>query len=746
MCLVYAGGGGGAPGGTGGTGGGGAGASNGTGNAGTNGLGGGGGGSYGSTGYDSGAGGNGTVIISFLTTIPVTAIGAITGTPAVGSVLTVGSLTPSGAAGNVNYQWQESATSGGIYSNISGATSSTYTVSGSYAGDYIEVQVTGTGNYSGTVNSAYVGPVAIPVSGITVTGAGSATNVVIGNTLQMSAAVLPANATNSTVSWSVTNGTEQQQINSSTGLLTATGVGTVTVTASATDGSGITGTEQITVIPSWSAGPSDGGAYSGAPVNVGSNVVFTATATSTPDSYYLAICKTNSITANANAAPTCGGGSWCITSGYTSSGSQASCSYTTQAGDGRSNVWYGFVCDYNASPVCSSSSQGSGNNSSPFYVNHAPTFSATSNNGPVNPGSSVTFTATASPDSGDTSVTLYVCKTAAFNGSSCTGGQWCNSSAVSSNPSCSYTTGYTDGIGAINYYAYIVDNYGFQSTSNPISSSFTINDIPPVASNVSIANASPIVLTSGDTTTVTANFTVTDNNGCTNIDSGLTKTTAKFYRTALGVSCTPNNANCYAMSCTQDIGSCTGLTATYTCTAPVQFYADPTDSTATNYPNTTWSATAIPADSTGANIGGEASATAIMGSLTAFNATTSINYTSLGLASNTGTTDYTTEIDNEGNRIIDVEVDGYAQTSNDGNAMKCAIGTIPISYEKYSLSSGQDYTTQKAPLTGTATQLSSFDLNPGASAKKYIYWGIATPASGVGSSCSGKVDLTVVDH
>lgn len=93
-----------------------------------------------------------------------------------------------------------------------------------------------------------------------------------------------------------------------------------------------------------------------------------------------------------------------------------------------------------------------------------------------------------------------------------------------------------------------------------------------------------------------------------------------------------------------------------------------------------------------------------------------------------------------------MEVDGYAQTSNDGNAMKCAIGTIPISYEKYSLSSGQDYTTQKAPLTGTATQLSSFDLNPGASAKKYIYWGIATPASGVGSSCSGKVDLTVVDH
>jgi len=119
--------------------------------------------------------------------------------------------------------------------------------------------------------------------------------------------------------------------------------------------------------PCFSAGPSDGGSYSGAPTIFGNNVAFTATATDgQSDNYYLAICKTNSIIANNNSAPTCAGGNWCISSS-TASGSQASCNYVSQAGDG-SKAWYAFVCDYNASSSCSSSSQGTGNNGSPFYV------------------------------------------------------------------------------------------------------------------------------------------------------------------------------------------------------------------------------------------------------------------------------------------------------------------------------------------------------------------------------------------
>ena len=86
----------------------------------------------------------------------------------------------------------------------------------------------------------------VPVTGITITGAGGATTITTDNgTLQLSAAVLPANATNSTISWSLVNGTGQALINSS-GLVTAVANGTVTVIATANDGSGIFGNLVIT--------------------------------------------------------------------------------------------------------------------------------------------------------------------------------------------------------------------------------------------------------------------------------------------------------------------------------------------------------------------------------------------------------------------------------------------------------------------------------------------------------------------
>jgi uncharacterized protein YjdB len=95
----------------------------------------------------------------------------------------------------------------------------------------------------------------ILVTNITVSGAGNATTITtLGGTLQMYASVLPTNATNQTITWSVINGTGTGTI-SAGGLLTATGDGTVTVRAAATDGSSVVGTRiitisnQITIIP-----------------------------------------------------------------------------------------------------------------------------------------------------------------------------------------------------------------------------------------------------------------------------------------------------------------------------------------------------------------------------------------------------------------------------------------------------------------------------------------------------------------
>ena len=95
------------------------------------------------------------------------------------------------------------------------------------------------------------------VTSITLTGAGGATTITTdGGSLQLSASVLPANATNKTVTWSITSGTSLASINSTTGLVTAIDNGTVTVRATAKDGSGIYGSlviilsNQVTAVTS----------------------------------------------------------------------------------------------------------------------------------------------------------------------------------------------------------------------------------------------------------------------------------------------------------------------------------------------------------------------------------------------------------------------------------------------------------------------------------------------------------------
>jgi uncharacterized protein YjdB len=87
----------------------------------------------------------------------------------------------------------------------------------------------------------------VKVTGITVTGAGGSASIsTYGGTLQLSAAILPVNATNKNITWSVINGTGQASINS-TGLVTAISNGTVTAKALAADGSNVSGQLVLTI-------------------------------------------------------------------------------------------------------------------------------------------------------------------------------------------------------------------------------------------------------------------------------------------------------------------------------------------------------------------------------------------------------------------------------------------------------------------------------------------------------------------
>ncbi|TVY07487.1 Ig-like domain-containing protein [Paenibacillus cremeus] len=87
----------------------------------------------------------------------------------------------------------------------------------------------------------------VKVSSITVVGQNNAAAIIYkGGTLQMLANVLPANADIKAFTWSVVNGTGSATIDSS-GLLTAKSDGTVSVVATASDGSGVKGTQTIAI-------------------------------------------------------------------------------------------------------------------------------------------------------------------------------------------------------------------------------------------------------------------------------------------------------------------------------------------------------------------------------------------------------------------------------------------------------------------------------------------------------------------
>ena len=131
-----------------------------------------------------------------MNTIPITAITDITGIVKEGQVLTAGSIAP--GAATVAYQWQIATTSGGTYTDISGATDNTYLPISSDVGKYLKVQVTGTGDYRDTIISSATTVVAAattPITGIAaITGTAQ-----IGQTLT-SGTLTPATAT-ATYQW-----------------------------------------------------------------------------------------------------------------------------------------------------------------------------------------------------------------------------------------------------------------------------------------------------------------------------------------------------------------------------------------------------------------------------------------------------------------------------------------------------------------------------------------------------------------
>ena len=490
--------------------------------------------------------------------------------------------------------------------------------------------------------------------------------------------------------------------------------------------------------------------YVASPTNVGTTINFQATATDgNSENYYLAICKTNSITPNNNAAPTCGGGNWCISSS-TTSGSSATCGYGTLAANPESNDWYAFACDHSASSVCTAMSQGAGNSGSPFEVNHQPSFITISNITPLNPGSTQTWSTAvgvSDTDSGDT-VRLVVCKTAGVTAAgACDGGgsdTWCSGSAVTNNPSCSIGISIPTLDSGYSAYTYVFDSHDFAATgaNQGTNSNYVVNNVSPIISAITLNSGSDIAtLNEGNTSPVVLGATITDNNGCPDIST----VTSSLYRSGLAYSSCDtggesNGNNCYpVITCAVGGGnSCSGGTdasASYTCTAYVKYFADPTVANTTysaeNWVNTFKADDEALSDTQTIGSGVE------MNDLLAMDIGSSLVYGNLSAGQSLSPMSAQTIVIATGNVGLDETLEGTHMTSG-GN-------TITVDNQKYGLSSGLTYSAGTAlSLSAVESELNCKKTVSDVGETKPTYWGIYIPIGTVAGSYSGTNTIIAV--
>jgi len=485
------------------------------------------------------------------------------------------------------------------------------------------------------------------------------------------------------------------------------------------------------------------------PINQSGIISFLATATDDGGyKYYLAVCKTDAIIAGNNAAPTCINGAWCI-SNETNSGEQASCSYTIQSTDtSTSYSWYAFVCNKSPTAICTSSSQGSGNSGSPFFVNHKPTLLSVNNDGSKNPGESITFSAQGSdPDAGN-SLKLLICKTPGISGIDCDGGAndtYCTSLYSGTSPACSYDIPIPTEDKNYSYYAYVFDNFNLVS-SNVISGSFVVKNVIPVITNISLNSGYDISLVQRGVTDVVVTGTITDNNSCADI----TTVRTSFYRSDIGFSGCDDSSKADTNNCYPDVtcelmtygNKCDGsndVSANYICHISVQYNADPTDGNSHNikYYDQNWRAVLKVIDNNGQTSYLEVASGVEIMSLISMNIQSSLDYGAVIRGHSTGGDPVVLDIFNTGNVGIDIEIAGSAMIGEGGS--------IPVENQEYGIS----YFTYGLG-TDLSENFSEVEINirktllPISPSIGKLYWGIEIPANLKAGSYTGTNRVVAV--
>jgi hypothetical protein len=222
------------------------------------------------------------------------------------------------------------------------------------------------------------------------------------------------------------------------------------------------------------------------------------------------------------------------------------------------------------------------------------------------------------------------------------------------------------GIAAVITHTFISTHDTFVVFGASVSSTAQLLNSGPSAGVITVNDGNNITLTPNGTIPVTTSFQITDNNGCSEINSSSIR--VYLYRSGASSSCllgTPQNRYCYIVD-GFDQFSCAGgssTTAYATTTFSVWYFADATDSSS-SYSGQTWNASVQASDTLGSSTITNGLSGVLLSSMLAVRAaSTSINYGEIAKGADTGAVNQLVELLNVGNASFTISVAGNAMTS-----------------------------------------------------------------------------------
>ncbi len=292
--------------------------------------------------------------------------------------------------------------------------------------------------------------------------------------------------------------------------------------------------------------------------------------------------------------------------------------------------------------------------------------------------------------------------------------------------------------------------YNFQLTGNAIANSYcfrtsragasldnydhvaeVVLQHSPFITNWALNQGYDIALTEGATTTVSATGTVTDLNGYADIVAA----SSTIYRSLVAGTalCSSDENNCYVQpTCTLSL--CSGSSCTVTCSAQVQYIADPTDSG--TYSAQNWLANLRIRDASGIYASSTATGVELLTLYGISLSTPTINFGLLNLGDNTGATTTQTTIVNTGNAAIDIQLLGTDLEGSGGPA-----GSIPVGQQKVATSTFTYASCSVCQaLTGSASTFEVDLPKPTATTSAIsddLFWGINVPINTAATTLTG---------